>query len=441
MSAVQAPYRPTVIPQRRAGLWARLRVASVYDVYAVFIAAVLPLHAVQPAVRGVSLFNIINIVVVGILLIATVARAWRITHRFIVPVIVYVAGSVMAMLNSDYVYINIYTLFQDLYLYLWMSIMISMMLWKTDMVYKLINWWALSSAAVFAISVALGLGIDADRIEFTFQNPNRAATYWVVTAFMMFHPSVPNRFRFVIWPVTVVGVVMTGSNSGVLSFAVGIGLFVLIRALMSPNNRPGAVGALVVTAMVFGGVVVFATYGAEHLLELVGQVSSGGDETSSRIDRSSAVRFDIWAAGIETFREYPMGIGPASFSRQVEIYSMGGTRLELHSDFVASLVERGVIGLTGFLMFLIAIGVTIAQSLRIAVRSGDRPALTWTTALAAMAIAYLTAAVTHEILHEDVFWVVLALIASNHTVLQRSQWLRWRRSTAPRRPLNSPALV
>jgi O-antigen ligase len=132
-------------------------------------------------------------------------------------------------------------------------------------------------------------------------------------------------------------------------------------------------------------------------------------------------RQQIWATGMETFREHPLGIGPASFQWQIEIEGFDDPSKGMHSDFVASLVERGIVGFVGFLFLLIAVAGTILKMLRLAARSRDRAPGFWAAALAGAFAAYVSYGITHEMLHHETFWLLLALILSHVSVLQRER--------------------
>lgn len=139
------------------------------------------------------------------------------------------------------------------------------------------------------------------------------------------------------------------------------------------------------------------------------------------MEEGTSDRTEIWMTGLKTFREHPLGIGPASFRWQIEIESRGGEQKGMHSDFVAALVERGILGLLGFLLLLGAVAGTIMKALRLSAREEDRAPGVWAAALAGAFAAYISYGVTHEMLHHETFWLLLALVVGHVTELKRAR--------------------
>ncbi len=409
MPAPSLRYRPSFGSQ--------LAPHTALDWYALFVAALLPLHTLQPLVRGVSMFNILNILVVGLILLTPRVRGWRFRFVFIVPLSIYMFGTVLGMFASEVIFRNIYTITQDIYLYIWFSMVLSLVFVHPEFEKKLVLAWPIVGILVFIVSMAFGLGNQHGRIEFTFTNPNRASSYWLVSMFMLFHPDVPRWLRILAWPIFFTAVVLTGSNAGVLAVAIGFGVFFVIRNYLRGGGRIGAGFVLLVTFGLVGAIWLTGTYGIKDALEVVGEAASQGGVEENRIDRSSDVRLQIWTIGMATFREHPMGIGPGSFFAQVETGMLAGRGIELHSDFVATLVERGVIGLIGLVAFIGALLVMVMRSLKMAVRLGDPAQQTWAGAMVSLMPAYISISITHEVLHEDTFWLVLGLAAAHNAVL------------------------
>ena len=115
---------------------------------------------------------------------------------------------------------------------------------------------------------------------------------------------------------------------------------------------------------------------------------------------------------MDSFKEHPMGIGPASFAGQVDTGLGEDGMIELHSDFVATLVERGVIGFAGYMLILLWIAREVFRLLNLAsISTANRDRL-WAAALAGAVASYLFYSITHEAMHHDSFWLLLALVFS-----------------------------
>ena len=114
-----------------------------------------------------------------------------------------------------------------------------------------------------------------------------------------------------------------------------------------------------------------------------------------------------------------MGIGPASFAGQVNTGLGSDGMIELHSDFVATLVERGVIGFVGYLLILLSVVIQVFRNLNLASLTTDRRDGVWAAALAGACTVYLFYSATHEAMHHDTFWLLLALIFSQTGILNK----------------------
>lgn len=124
-----------------------------------------------------------------------------------------------------------------------------------------------------------------------------------------------------------------------------------------------------------------------------------------RVDRSSEGRFDLWGRGVDAYLDQGIlvwGLGPENF-RFVD-----GRDKQLHNDFLAFLVERGIFGALGLGLFaLLAIG-RAAYIVVLEARAGPKARLRLAVFLGAM-IATLVESATHQTFHFREMWLVLAL--------------------------------
>jgi hypothetical protein len=87
---------------------------------------------------------------------------------------------------------------------------------------------------------------------------------------------------------------------------------------------------------------------------------------------------------------------------------------EAHDDFIATIVERGLMGVVGLAIFI----VSLAGMSRTFV--GKRLAPAWASVLPAepfilgAVASLLVFALTHEILHERMLWALLGLVAATY---------------------------
>ena len=321
----------------------------------------------------------------------------------------------MGMFASEAYTMNLYTLSQDIYLYVWFVIL-CVFLNSNRRVELLVVAWALAAVLVLSTEGFLTEGGGTARVEFSFRNPNRAAAYLTLTFFMLLHPVVPLLVKGVLCALLAVGVSGTGSAAG--SIGLYLGAFTFLWSLLYGYSTRGVRPLLFLGVAVLGlAVLAINPMGSEGLRSLLGDVAP---TAAPRIERSADTREQIWSKGMETFREHPMGIGPASFHKQIDSGVSDDGAIELHSDFVAALVERGILGFIGYLMLIAWMAREVFTMLH---RSTERREIVWGSALAGASVSYLFYSITHEALHHETFWLMLALIISQVRILGNKQSL------------------
>ncbi|HEY3248789.1 MAG TPA: O-antigen ligase family protein [bacterium] len=393
----------------------RLRVAQSKHLYFLLIAFLLPIYFIPTFRKGLSWFHVVNVVILAGYLFAFVRQGRVLRFYFLLPMLIYLMGSLLGMFASQAIGINLYTLGQDLYLYLWF-VALCVIIESQDDIDYLATAWMFGCVMVLAIGVLRPSGLGIVREEFTFRNPNRAAAYFITTLGMLCAPALSGRrwFRFGLTVLILWAVWTTGSLASFISIAVGalMGLSAMLYL------RRG--GFWVVRQ---GGIMLLAAalvYTSVAFSDVQALLVRGVPQSFGRAPRSLATRQQIWQEGLETFRKHPLGIGPASFLQTVNI-GLGSTRgsgaLELHSDYIAALVERGVIGLAGFLFFQLLIVREVLRLIRLALQAGRRDLHLWAAGLAGVVAAYFTYSITHEALHHDTLWLLLAVIMAQSQIL------------------------
>ena len=126
-----------------------------------------------------------------------------------------------------------------------------------------------------------------------------------------------------------------------------------------------------------------------------------------RAERSSGSRFDLWQRGFDAFLDHDVllwGVGPENF-REVDAKMADN---QLHNDFLAFLVERGLLGALGLGLFAAIAAGRATYMVLIAHKYPDRAQLTVVVFLAAITAATVES-LTHQIFHFRALWLVLAL--------------------------------
>ncbi len=149
------------------------------------------------------------------------------------------------------------------------------------------------------------------------------------------------RLRYSIFVAALlIGVVLTTSRSGLLSFLVG--LFVLLMELRLSGKLK------VVVAVAMTGLIIIFSIPATYL-EVVGDRYSGALELSS--DANVIYRLDSWSHGMAMLRRNPLlGDGFGSYSaRQVSGF---WEKADVHNAYLEIASRMGILGLLLFLAML-----------------------------------------------------------------------------------------
>ena len=245
-----------------------------------------------------------------------------------------------------------------------------------------------------------------------FTNANGAALFQLL-GFVPLLLSKPSPKIGTILGILLLGTILpTGSMAAILALVAGsitvIGtllmqghLFVIGRNLVKL-----VVSALLVAALLFPIISQNQRY-EDHLQEIL----------LGRAERSSESRFDLWERGMRIFLdrgEFFWGIGPENF-RVVD-----GRDNQLHNDFLAFLVERGVISALGLGLFVL---LAMNRAIQLFAMSGRRHSsgtgLVVIVFLAAM-VSALVYSLTHQLFHNRQLWVVLAFQEAMYVRLMTS---------------------
>jgi O-antigen ligase len=261
------------------------------------------------------------------------------------------------------------------------------------------QWWL---AGVQSLSGA--------RAQLAFDNPNMAADYFLLSFFVVLISRYPRHrlARAYAYLVIAAALVFTGSNAALLS----LGLGVAVAGFVGLWRRADMVSAVAVSA-VAGALLIGVTYIAAES----GMVENLQNSSNVLIQRSVA-RGPKSAAGRQTlyneeFQLYRtgslLGRGPASTKASLGS-SLGEIVKEAHDDYLATLIERGAIGVIGLIILIGAVGV---RAFYIAMRP-LAPAYSRLIARPSLVLGAVVAlaatSATHEILHYRHVWALFGIL-------------------------------
>src|SRR6185295_7712655 len=186
--------------------------------------------------------DLINLAALAAFLPLVLIRRIPIALPFALPVLVIALGSLLAITNTASVQASLITILQDVYLYLWLVLLVALLSRRGDLATACAVW--IASAAVIAL---VGLVFSAVRTHFspealllgrreralgTFYNPNMYADYLVLSLFMAlgFLGRVRARSLIPLLALLALALLSTKSNGGAISLVAGLAVWAVARA-------------------------------------------------------------------------------------------------------------------------------------------------------------------------------------------------------------------
>jgi hypothetical protein len=415
--ASRAPSPAGLVRKRQSVPRGQDRFAIVTTAVAV---AMLPLLVPRGPANAAPADLFIGIAVVACLSWA-LARRHRCRFPYALAIGLFMVGGAVGALVGPVPSEGVITLLQDTELLLWCWAVANIAS-SPGRLRPLMATWAYSSIAWAALLV-VGLitrthfltgqtGAEGSRTALTFFDPNYSANYYFISIMIIWASGVPRHrgFRLAAYLMLVVALVTTGSNSGVVALIVGVA----VAATLGAHQRRGAVAAVAALA--------FLTLGA-YLL--VSNVSLSTIQEKAHASRYAVIRDGIGRSGAsvtarstildETVVLYrtgsPLGEGPVSTKTRLE-RTMAPYVKEAHDDYLAAVIERGVLGACGLLLLMSALmrGATPLATGRLA--PGFRAVLIRPNALAGALAGTIVAEAVYELLHVRHIWTLFALVAA-----------------------------
>ena len=196
---------------------------------------------------------------------------------------------------------------------------------------------------------------------------------------------VPRRrgVRIAAYLLLVVAIVSTGSNSGITSLAVGVS----VAGVAAVARRRGLVPAVALaSALALAGV--------------------------GRSDVSASQRDELLRRSVELYASGgALGQGPVSTKARLEREQAPFVK-EAHDDYLAALIERGVIGLLGLMLLLAGLAVRTVPLARGRLRSGFDAVVPRSHALMGALAGTFVGMFVYELLHVRHVWLLFAVVAA-----------------------------
>lgn len=330
------------------------------------------------------------------------------------------AGAVAALTHQDLG--STAVLAQDLFLLLWAGAIASAVRADRSLL-QLVSlswsWTAAVCAGLLVIGRLAGIAWlagqtlrDGSRSALTFGDPNLAGNYFVVSLFLVLAARYPRRRlpRAAVVFLLVLAIVFTGSNGAMLSMVLGFGVAAVVGAWRwrGPLAAAGVAcilllgGGLLVTSVDWGSLQTQAAGGSAVLHDSFGRGDSSAQDRQVLFHEGTQL---FWNGNL-------VGIGPGRTKEALAAQPAPYVK-EAHDDYMATLVELGLVGGVGLVVLLATIATRLG---RVAGHRGrwesrTRDLLPSRHFLVAAATAFLVAGMFYEVLHFRHLWAFLGVLA------------------------------
>ena len=389
------------------------------------VGAAVAVVALLPVLRPAGPANSVPVdALIALALLATVlwigSSGARLAFPYALPFCLILVGGAVGALFGTTPRNGVTALAQDVTLLLWFWAVVNICS-SPERLRAILRAWAYAAvgwAVVLLGSVVAGVTAISGQTEsegvrtaLTFGNPNLAGNYFFVSIMIVWatgrprHPAV----RIAAYALLLTALGSTGSNSALVAIVVGT----TVAFLLAVYRRAGLIPA----ATVLTGVAL--AVGVLSSTVSIREIQASANRSSyvyirDGVGRSAKTTSDrglLWSQGIHLYQAGgPLGAGPASTKVRLKD-ELAHRPVEAHTDYLAALNERGVLGIIG--VSLLVAGL-VFQAFRLAGTTGGTVAraIARPHALAGATAGMLVAMTTTEYLHVRHVWTLFALVVA-----------------------------
>src|SRR5436190_9393002 len=407
------------LPVSRIGAPARLGSERAAVMLTALAVALLPLAVPTGPANAAPIDLFMAIATVACLMWAgAVGLRWRFPYA--APLAVFMAGGLLGALAGPVPAQGVIAIVQDLVLIVlcWVVVNLSrsprnLSALASAWVYASIAWATMPIIGVLVGSPTLTGQTEnqGSRVQITLADPSYAANYFFISIMLIWATGRPRHrsVRMAAYALLITAIVLTGSNSGVLSLLAGIAVAGVLGIYRRFGGMP-AVAALV------GLVLVGAL--ASHSVNLTKIEDSAQSSqyafVRDGIGRGTSVsqRGMLLHESIRLLRSGgPLGEGPVSTKVRLE-KAQAPFEKEAHDDYLAALIERGVIGFLGLLALVFGIGYRSFAVSTATLSEGFAAVVARPNAIAGAVAGTLVAGSVYELLHVRHVWALFGIVAA-----------------------------
>lgn len=426
MSTTEAPSRP--VPE--AGAATRRPLANALPALVGVTVCLLPfLRPAGPGNTALADAGIAGCLLVGLLWLVRTRLPLRLPYA--VGVTGLLLGGALAATLAAAPLGTALVLAQDVFLLLWAAVLALGAYDPAIVVSATVAWcriaavYATLGVMAYLVGFAPLSGVTASegvRAAYTFGDPNLAGNYLVMSLLIMGACKRPRAksTRWAAYLIVLVAIGFTGSNGAMLTLAVA-GLMCFTLSQWQRYGSFSGVVALVATALAVAVLVVGVMPRVD--LTSVRQAAAGSipllRDSVGRSGSSTSERATILDEGYHLFLDgTATGVGPAR-TKATLARAQAGYVKEAHNDYLATLLERGVVGAVGLIMLGFAIATRCLRLLRYRLPPPYSTAVPRAWVLVVVAPVMATAAGFYEVLHFRHLWTWLGIVAALALVTER----------------------
>jgi hypothetical protein len=322
-------------------------------------------------------------------------------------------------------------LVQDLLLFLW-GVTLALGSRDSRILRSVTTAWCRTAAIYACVAVASYLagfsafsGVnarDGARAAYTFGDPNLAGNYLVTSLFVIAACRRPRSapLRHVAYVMILVAIAFTGSNGAMVTLLIGTVVVAAVARYRARGVLAGLLTLLATTCLATLGATYVATQvDVGHLREQAAGSLPLLRDSLGRSGGSESQRAVIVGEGYQLFLQGDAtGYGPGR-TKATLAETQAPYVKEAHNDYLAALLERGVIGEIGLLLLGGAILLRCGRLLVGTLPEEYSAFVPRAWLLVAIAPVMAVAATFYEVEHFRHLWTWLGLIAALALVVQR----------------------
>jgi O-Antigen ligase len=348
----------------------------------------------------------------------TSGHRWRFPYA--VPVALLLAGGAIGAIAGPVPKAGIIAIAQDLVLIGWCWVVVNLCSKPRNLRILLATWVYSGICWASLVFVGLATGItqltgqierQGTRVQLTLADPSYAANYLLLTFMIIWATGRPRRrpLRYAASVLVLAAMFPTGSNSGLLALIVGMAVAVVVGIFR--RHGPGAAAGTLAALAVAGYVVA-----AGISLTDVQERAHGSRHSFLRdgIGRGTSVnqRSMLMSESVDLYRGgSPLGAGPVSTKPRLRMEQAPFIK-EAHDDYIAALIERGVVGFLGVVILVTVLVRHAARIARPGLSAGFAAVVARPHALVGALAGTMVVSIVYEIFHVRHVWTLFAFLAA-----------------------------